>query len=67
MSAKRARLSGEFKAAPEIRKTGRQQVPLCTALASEGQGEETSDRTEIPEMDAEENRCQLNGLRPMPG
>jgi hypothetical protein len=67
MSAKRARLSGEFKAAPDIRKTGRQQVPLCTALATEGQGAETGDRTEIPETDAEENRRRLNGLRPMPG
>jgi hypothetical protein len=34
MSAKRARLSGDVKAAPDIRKTGRQQVALCTALAA---------------------------------
>jgi hypothetical protein len=60
-------LSGDVKAAPEIRKTGRQQVALCTVVVKEGQGVEIGDRTEILETDAEENRFQLNGLRPMPG
>jgi hypothetical protein len=60
-------LSGDVKAAPEIRKTGRQQVALCTVVVGQGQGVETGERAEIAEMDAEENRCQVNGLRLMPG
>jgi hypothetical protein len=35
------------KAAPDIRKTGRQQVRLCTALATGRQGAEIGDGTEI--------------------
>jgi len=54
------------KAAPDIRKTGRQRVALCTALATGRQGAEIGDGTEIGETDAVENRRQLKSLRSMP-
>src|SRR5580698_3162075 len=36
--------SGDFKAAPDIRQTGRQQVRLCTAGGAKGQDRPGSDR-----------------------